>query len=77
MSFWLVFMGRWVEVEDATAYGLIMAIPALVMFAILQNRATSLSEDLNQTSLMVYNWLTYSYEPVTKRYKETAKALNN
>jgi biopolymer transport protein ExbB len=47
----------------ATAYGLIVAIPALVMFAVIQNRANSLSEDLNQASLMVYNWLSYSYEP--------------
>lgn len=61
----------------ATAYGLIMAIPALVMFAVLQNRANALSEDLNQTALTVYNWLTFSYEPVTKRYKETSKVLNN
>lgn len=51
----------------ATAYGLIMAIPALVMFAVLQNRANSLSDDLNQTSLMVYNWLTYSYEPTKEK----------
>ncbi len=51
----------------ATAYGLIIAIPALVMFAVLQNRANSLSEDLNQTALKVYNWLTYSYEPATRK----------
>lgn len=51
----------------ATAYGLIMAIPALVMYAVLQNRANSLSEDLNQTALTVYNWLTYSYEPMNKK----------
>lgn len=47
----------------ATAYGLIMAIPALVMYAVFQNRANTLAEDLNQTALMVYNWLSYSYEP--------------
>ncbi len=47
----------------ATAYGLIMAIPALVMFAVFQNRANVLADDLNQSSLMVYNWLSYSYEP--------------
>ena len=58
----------------ATAYGLIMAIPALVMFAVLQNRANSLAEDLNQTSLMVYNWLTYSYEPSVKK---TSRTLDN
>lgn len=55
----------------ATAYGLIMAIPALVMFAVLQNRANSLADDLNQTSLMVYNWLTYSYEPTSKKISRT------
>lgn len=51
----------------ATAYGLIVALPALIMFAVLQNRANSLAEDLNQTALQVYNWLTYSYEPVMKK----------
>lgn len=51
----------------ATAYGLLVAIPALVMFAVLQNRAHSLADDVNQTALMVYNWLTYSYEPVVKK----------
>lgn len=58
----------------ATAYGLMVAIPALVMFAVLQNRAHSLAEDINQTALMVYNWLTYSYEPVTKK---VSKNLDN
>lgn len=51
----------------ATAYGLIMAIPALVMYAVFQNRANTLAEDLNQTSLMVYNWLSYSYEPTKEK----------
>lgn len=49
---------------NTTAYGLIMAIPALVMFAILQNRANQLSEDLNQAALKAYNWLNYNYETV-------------
>jgi biopolymer transport protein ExbB/TolQ len=51
----------------ATAYGLIMAIPALVMYAVYQNRANSLAEDMNQSALMVFNWLSYNYEPVTKK----------
>lgn len=59
----------------ATAYGLLVAIPALVMFAVLQNRANSLSEDLNQSALMVYNWLTYSYEPVSRKVPRS-KELN-
>jgi len=51
----------------ATAYGLIMAIPALVMFSVLQNRATSLAEDLNQAALMVFNWLSFNYEAIPHR----------
>jgi biopolymer transport protein ExbB len=52
------------EAMNCTAYGLIVAIPALVAFAILQNRANMLAEDLNGGALKVFNWLSYSYEPV-------------
>ncbi len=51
------------EAMNCTAFGLIAAIPALVMFSILQNRANRLAEDMNQSSLRVFNWLSYAYEP--------------
>jgi biopolymer transport protein ExbB len=51
----------------ATAYGLIVAIPSLVMYAVLQNRAQHLSEDLNQGALKIYNWLSYSYEAIPQQ----------
>lgn len=54
------------EAMNTTAYGLIVAIPALVAYAILANRGNQLSEDLNQASLKVYNWLSYSYEPAER-----------
>ncbi|MCO5114448.1 MAG: MotA/TolQ/ExbB proton channel family protein [Bdellovibrionaceae bacterium] len=54
------------EAMNTTAYGLIVAIPALVAFAILANRGNQLSEDLNQASLKVYNWLSYSYDPAER-----------
>lgn len=54
------------EAMNTTAYGLIVAIPALIAFAILANRGNQLSEDLNQASLKVYNWLSYSYEPAER-----------
>ncbi len=54
------------EAMNTTAYGLIMAIPALIMFAILQNRTNLLSEDLHQGSLKVFNWLSYTYESIPK-----------
>lgn len=52
------------EAMNATAYGLIAAIPALVAFAILQNRANRLAEDMNHSALKVFNWLSYTYEPI-------------
>lgn len=52
------------EAMNATAYGLITAIPALVAFAILQNRANRLAEDMNHSALKVFNWLSFTYEPI-------------
>lgn len=51
----------------STAYGLIMAIPALVMYAVLSNRAHSLSEDLNQASFSIYNLLSFKFDNVPSR----------
>ena len=55
------------EAMNTTAYGLIMAIPALIMFAILQNRTNLLSEDLHQGALKILNWLSYTYEAIPHR----------
>ncbi|MDB2426084.1 MotA/TolQ/ExbB proton channel family protein [bacterium] len=51
---------------NTTAYGLIMAIPALVMFSILQSRSNTLAEDLNQGSLKLYNLLRFRLDKVKK-----------
>ncbi|OYZ17925.1 MAG: gliding motility protein [Bdellovibrio sp. 28-41-41] len=61
------------EAMNATAYGLITAIPALVMYAVLQNRANHIVEDLNRSALKVFNWLSYSYEPVGFKSFRTGK----
>jgi biopolymer transport protein ExbB/TolQ len=52
------------EAMNATAYGLIAAIPALVAYAILQNRSNRLADDLNHSALKAFNWLSFAYEPV-------------
>lgn len=65
------------EAMNATAYGLIVAIPALIAFAILQNRANRLAEDLNQGGLKVYNWLSYSYEPLMSYQIRTSTKSEN
>lgn len=55
------------EAMNATAFGLITAIPALLAFAILQNRANILAEDMNQAALKAFNWLSYSYDPIATK----------
>lgn len=50
------------EAMNCTAYGLIVAIPALIAYAVLQNRANVVAEDLNQAGLKAFNWLSYSYD---------------
>ena len=56
---------------NTTAYGLIMAIPALVAFGILQSRTNNLSEDLNQASLRAFNILSFKNESSPKRKVRT------
>lgn len=64
------------EAMNATAYGLIVAIPALVMYAVLQNKTSKLTEDLNQASLKAFNWLTYSYENAGSKVARKKSSAN-
>lgn len=57
------------EAMYATAYGLIMALPALIMFSVLQSRSNALFEDLSKAALKVYIWLGFNYEPVPSSKK--------
>jgi biopolymer transport protein ExbB/TolQ len=59
------------EAMHATAYGLIMAIPALVMYSVLQNRVNKLSDDMTQAALRIYNLLGFHYDSVPS--KKTAE----
>lgn len=59
------------EAMYATAYGLIVALPALIMYSVLQNRANQLSEDLSKAALKVYIWLGFNYEAVTSPQQKT------
>lgn len=53
------------EAMNATAYGLIVAIPALVAYAVLVNRTNSIMEELTQGALKAFNLLSYAYDPMT------------
>lgn len=54
---------------NTTAYGLLVAVPALVMYAVLQNRAQVLTEDLNKAALKVFIMLGFHYEAVPTKKK--------
>lgn len=63
------------EAMHATAYGLIMAIPAIVMYSVLQNRVNKLSEDMTQAGLRIFNLLGFHYESIpVKKPRKTATA---
>ena len=55
------------EAMNTTAYGLIMAIPALFMFAVLQNRSNALQEDLTEGAVRVFNLLSYNYQTLWEK----------
>lgn len=58
-----------------TAYGLIVAIPSLAAYAVLQNRSQALMEDLNKAAMKLYIWMTYSFESVPgSKSKNSGKA---
>ena len=61
------------EAMNTTAYGLIMAIPALFMFAVLQNRSNTLQEDLTQGALKIFNLLSYKYQTLFEKKLEAGK----
>lgn len=61
------------EAMNATAYGLVTAIPALVGFTVLQNRAQALFDDLNQGALRMFNLLSFHYESVPAKKVRSGK----
>jgi biopolymer transport protein ExbB/TolQ len=58
---------------NSTAYGLIVAVPALIMYAVLQNRATRLTDDLNKAALNLFIQLGFHYTPVSDDRKTSKK----
>lgn len=54
---------------NTTAYGLIVAVPALIMYSVLQNRATRLTEDLNKAALNLFIQLSFHHEAVPAKKK--------
>lgn len=59
------------EAMNATAYGLIVAVPALLAYAVLMNRNNILVEDLSQAALKAFNLLSYSYDPMALKSSRT------
>lgn len=62
------------EAMHATAYGLIMAIPAIVMYSVLQNRVNKINEDMTQAGLRIFNLLGFHYESIPLKKTGTRKS---
>ncbi len=62
------------EAMNATAYGLVTAIPALVMYSVLQNRASKLSQDLIQGATYIFNLLSFHCESLPVRASRSKKS---
>jgi len=45
------------EAMNCTAFGLIVAVPAVFLYSILQNRAQTLIDDINETSIKTFNFI--------------------
>lgn len=58
---------------NTTAYGLIVAVPSLIMYSVLQNRSNRLTEDLNKAALNLFIQLTFHYEAVPSKKKATLR----
>jgi biopolymer transport protein ExbB len=58
---------------NCTAYGLIVAVPALVMYSVLQNRAARLTEDLNKAALNLFIQLSFHNETVPAKRRNSLK----
>lgn len=65
------------EAMNTTAFGLIVAIPTLLIYSILANRSQVLTDDLNQASLKAFNWLSYSFNPLETRTGRTEVSVDN
>ena len=61
------------EAMNTTAFGLIVAIPTLLVYSILTNRSQALTDDLNQAALKVYNWLSHSFNPLEFHNRPTSE----
>jgi biopolymer transport protein ExbB/TolQ len=58
---------------NTTAYGLIVAIPSLLAYAILQNRITKMSDDLNKAALQLLVLLGFQTENSIITLKKISK----
>jgi biopolymer transport protein ExbB/TolQ len=58
---------------NTTAYGLIVAIPSLLAYAILQNRVTKMSDDLNKAALQLLVLLGFQTENSVVTLKKVNK----
>jgi len=45
------------EAMNCTAFGLVVAVPAIILYSFLQNRAQALIDDINEISIKTFNFI--------------------
>ncbi len=58
------------EAMNCTAFGLIVAVPAVILYSLFQNRAQRIVDDINEVSIRTFNFILSNRE----RFGVTAKA---
>ena len=62
MSSIMCWVRPWSSEKATTAFGLIVAIPALVAFSLLQGRTQHMIDDINETAVGVLNLIVANKE---------------
>ena len=57
------------EALNCTAFGLIVAIPALIAYSVLQGKSQTLLDDINEASVSVLNFITINRPKFTQSSK--------
>ncbi len=57
------------EAMNCTAFGLIVAVPALVAYSIFQNKTDHLVKELTQKTSQIYHDLLFSFDPGARKAK--------
>jgi len=60
------------EAMNCTAFGLTVAVPAIIIYSVLQNRAQTLIDDINEISIKTFNFILANREALGVTHKKAS-----